>query len=68
MFNAISEKNESGRLLKFTLSPFHKGYVVMLSAAHDIIKSLDLNHSVSIAQLHINGNYCVLSRLLRASF
>lgn len=30
------------------------GYVVMLSAAHDIIKSLDLNHSVSVAKLYIN--------------
>lgn len=33
------------------------GYVVMLSAAHDIIKSLDLNHSVSVAELHISKIY-----------
>lgn len=33
------------------------GYVVMLSAAHDIIKSLDLNHNVSVVKLHISKIY-----------
>lgn len=35
------------------------GYVVMLSAAHDIIKSLDLNHSVSVVKLHTDRAHCV---------
>lgn len=30
------------------------GYVVMLSAAHDIIKSLDLNRSVSVSKFLIS--------------
>lgn len=36
----------------------------MLSAAHDIIKSLDLNHSVSLTKLHINRIHCHLGKFL----